>query len=406
MPGSSVHGLPTAGAESGPSTDPDRDTVAAVEATLTAWLHQRAQESVSLDPAFGHDLVHALVSFVTRGGKRLRACFAWWGWRAAGGTRQGERAHAALRVASALELLQALALMHDDVMDGSRMRRGTPALHVDFATRHRAAHLCGSADAFGVSSAILAGDLALVWAEDMLADAGLDPATRRRVRPLWRSMRTEMVAGQYLDLRAQAVADFSCGTALHIAALKSAAYTVERPLGIGVAMAGADSATQQHLGAAARDAGLAFQLRDDMDGVFGDPSRTGKPSGDDVREGKVTYLAAVTRQLAEKAGDHRAVDVLTRCLGDAALGPEGLRAFREAVTAVGGRAAVEQEIGTLVGQSLRALAGADILPLAKARLGHLIETAARVDHTRRVPEGPGHHASTPGVPHSATGTTV
>ncbi len=357
---------------------PDTDTAAAVEQVLAAWLHRRTAECRSLDRVFSEEVAEEVADFALRGGKRLRASFAWWGWRAGGGGGTGAEAQAALQVAASLELLQTLALIHDDVMDGSSLRRGSAAVHVRFASRHRAAAMRGGDEAFGVCGAVLAGDLALVWAEDMLAEAEIDAPGRERVRPLWRLMRTEMVAGQYLDLRAQGTADFAPSTALRVAALKSAAYTVERPLGIGAALAGASPETRRRLGAAARGAGLAFQLRDDVDGVFGDPAETGKPSGEDVREGKVTYLVALARRLAARAADRDALRQLDEHLGDADLAPDGLRTVREAVTRTGARAAVEERIGTLVRHSLEDLARAGIAPEPEARLCALVRAAARV----------------------------
>lgn len=257
---------------------PDSDSAGAVEAVLTTWLYGRLADAESLDPVFCDEVARPLAAFVLRGGKRLRASFAWWGWRAAGRPAEDPGARSALKVAASLELLQALTLIHDDVMDRSCLRRGAAAVHVDFAARHRSEGMRGDADHFGLAGAVLAGDLALVWAEDLLAEAQLDRAARQRIQPLWRAMRTEIVAGQYLDLRTQATVGFSPDQSLRVAALKTAAYTAQRPLGIGAALADADAATRRHLEAAARSAKIAFQLRDDLAGVFGDPAATGKPA--------------------------------------------------------------------------------------------------------------------------------
>jgi geranylgeranyl diphosphate synthase, type I len=358
--------------------NPDADSARAVEGLLTAWLYGRVAEAESLDRVFCEEVARPVADFVLRGGKRLRASFAWWGWRAAGGAGVGPSAHTALHVAASLELLQALALIHDDVMDRSDLRRGAAAVHVEFADRHRAEGMRGCADHFGVAGAVLAGDLALVWAEDLLAEARLDQASRERVRPLWRAMRTEMVAGQYLDLRAQATAELFPDHALRVAALKTAAYTVQRPLGIGAALAGATEETRRHLEAAACSAGIAFQLRDDLAGVFGDPAETGKPAGDDVREGKTTYLAAIAWQLAERTEDHQALHVLRNALGDPQLTPDGLADYRQAVIRLGARDAVSERIETLVMHSMIDLSRARLAPDAEHRLADLFRAATRV----------------------------
>lgn len=367
----------TGSGTTGAHPDPDTDTAAAVETALAAWLSHRTDQARSLDARFGDEVAESVAGFVLRGGRRLRAQCAWWGWRAGGGEADGEDAATALRVAASLELLQAMALIHDDVMDGSDLRRGAAAVHVEFTARHDGWGERGGSAAFGVSAAILAGDLALVWAEDMLSDAELDDAARERVKPLWRAMRTEMVAGQYLDLRSQGTADFAPATALRVAALKSAAYTVERPLGIGAALAGADRTTRRRLEAAARSAGLAFQLRDDLDGVFGDPAETGKPAGDDVREGKVTYLAAVARDLADRTGDGGTRRLLRDRLGDAGLTSEGLDDYRQAVTRVGARTAVEEHIDALLRDAFAEIFDAGLPAHAEERLVALLRAAAR-----------------------------
>lgn len=354
----------------------DGDVVAAVEGELTDWLAERVCEARLVDGEFGDEIAARLERFVTGGGKRLRSRFAWWGWRAADGAACGEQARAALRLAAALEVLQGMALIHDDVMDGSTLRRGVPAVHVDFAARHGAAGMRGSADRFGESAAVLTGDLALAWADDLVADTVLPAPVAREVRALWRAMRLEMVAGQYLDVRTQAAREVCAERALRVAYLKSAAYTVERPLGLGAALAGAPPAMRDDLESAARSVGLAFQLRDDVLGVFGDPDRTGKPSGDDVRDGKVTYLVAVAEDLARQSGDRAALGVLRTSSGDRDLTEEGLERYREVVTVLGALDAVEDKIDALVEESLLSLEKAAPAEPAHRELSRLVLAAA------------------------------
>jgi geranylgeranyl diphosphate synthase type I len=225
---------------------------------------------------------------VLGGGKRIRPTFAWWGWRGAGGDPDGPAVDAVLRAVSALELIQACALVHDDLMDASATRRGRPTVHVAFARRHAEAAWRGRPARFGAAAAILLGDLALVWADDMLRGAGLDADAAARAAAPWEAMRTEVLGGQYLDVFVQSTGDSSARAALQIDRYKTAAYTVERPLHLGAAIAGADPDLVTCYRRFGADIGVAFQLRDDLLGVFGAPAVTGKPAGDALREGKRT----------------------------------------------------------------------------------------------------------------------
>jgi geranylgeranyl diphosphate synthase type I len=265
--------------------------------------------------------VHATRDFVLDGGKRLRPAFAYWGWRGAG----GEDSDAAMAAAASLELLHACALVHDDVMDGSDTRRGQPAVHRRFAAMHRTERWHGDPDAFGHAAAILLGDMCLVWADLMLHTSGLPADALERGQHVFDTMRVELMAGQYLDVLEQARGSGTVERALRVARYKSAKYTIERPLHLGAALAGGD----EDLGAAYTAYGVplgeAFQLRDDVLGVFGDPSQTGKPAGDDLREGKSTVLVASALERATP-GQTAAVH---RLLGDPRLdGRESRRSAR------------------------------------------------------------------------------
>ncbi|MBQ0889793.1 polyprenyl synthetase family protein, partial [Streptomyces sp. RM72] len=259
MPGLPPMVAPPAGRVDDPFTAVDAAN--GVGTVLARVLDERLRHSRAVDPVFARELAGRLATLVERGGKRLRTAFAHCGWRAAGGS--GDAA-AVLRTGAALELLQACALVHDDVMDGSVRRRGAPALHVELARSHWAAARHGSAEDFGTSAAVLAGDLALAWADDLLTETALGTPHGRRLHEEWRAMRTEMVAGQYRDLHAQAARSSDVDEALSIATLKSALYTVARPLALGASLAGADEHLLDALRTAGRCAGLAFQLRDDL----------------------------------------------------------------------------------------------------------------------------------------------
>ncbi|WP_324789565.1 polyprenyl synthetase family protein [Streptomyces sp. H51] len=352
----------------------DADVTGAVRGVLAGLLAERVAAAEAVDPLFARDLAARVARFTEDGGKFTRSRLVWWAQRACAGSAP-PAPHAALRIGAALELIQTCALVHDDVMDAAPLRRGRPALHADVAAQYARAAGPGSSR-LGQAAAILAGDLALAWADDVVADTELTPDTARRVRELWSTMRMEMVAGQYLDAHGEATSARSLARAIRAACLKSALYSVERPLALGAALAGADPLTTRALCSAGRCVGLAFQLRDDVLDVFGDPRRTGKPAGGDLRTGKPTYLAAVARARAEAAGDRDALTVLRDTLGRADASDAELDAVREVFTATGARHTVEVKIGRLVAQGLRHLDAAPLEPHAGQRLTALLRSAA------------------------------
>lgn len=347
------------GAPTGPGAPADPGGVssaAAVDALLAEHLDGRLREARRVDAVFADEVASRVAAFVLSGGKRLRTAFVRCGWRAAGGTGD---AGTPLRIGAALELLQACALVHDDVMDESPVRRGAPAVHADFARMHRAGRLRGSAASWSANAAVLAGDLALAWADDLFTETALSSPYGERLHREWQAMRVEMAAGQYLDVRAQATGSSDPSQARHIATLKSALYTVERPLALGASLAGADARTMEALRSAGQCVGLAFQLRDDLLGAFGDPDVTGKPTGEDLRARKLTYLLAVAVGRATESGDTDALAVLGA--EGAPPGGEAVPRMRAALERTGARAAVEKEIAGLSASGLRhfASSGAD-----------------------------------------------
>ncbi|RDG35854.1 polyprenyl synthetase family protein [Streptomyces corynorhini] len=349
------------------------DAITHVEAVLGRVLDTRAREARRTDPVFARDVADRVTAFVRRGGKRLRTAFAWCGWRAAGGS--GDAA-AVLRTGAALELVQACALVQDDVMDGSPLRRGAPALHADLARMHRAVGMNGPPERFAASAAVLAGDLALVWADDLLTETALGSPHGARLYGEWRAMREEMVAGQYRDIHAQATGSSGVAEALAIAELKSALYTVARPLALGASLADADPYTLEALRAAGRCAGLAFQLRDDLLGAFGDPAVTGKPAGDDLSSRKLTYLLATALGLARADGDDEVTAVLTP--GGAARPGHSVTRLRAALERTGARTVVEAKIAELAADGLRHFGRTGAAPAVRREFAAMVERAAGI----------------------------
>jgi geranylgeranyl diphosphate synthase type I len=271
------------------------------------------------------------------GGKRLRPGFCFWGHLGAGGKDTDEL----VRAAAALEMFQAAAIIHDDVMDGSDTRRGRPAVHKRFEA------LTGSAR-FGAGAAILLGDLCLSWSDEMLVGSGLLTAPSRRV---FDNMRAELMAGQYLDLLEQVSGGGTVASALRVARYKSAKYTIVEPLHLGATTAGGGPEVLEAYTAYGLPLGIAFQLRDDVLGVFGDPARTGKPAGDDLREGKRTAMVAMALERASEAQ----ADLVRRRLGDPDLDADGVGELRDVLVSTGAVDEVERLIETSTDEALRAL---------------------------------------------------
>lgn len=309
-----------------------------------------------------------------RGGKRLRPAFAYWGYRAVTPDPHSAVDDDILRLFSALELLHACALVHDDVIDDSATRRGMPTAHVHFAEVHRRRGWRGSSDQFGRSAAILLGDLSLVWADDIVAGVDLPRDGQRRVQRVWSDIRTEVLGGQYLDIVAESSGAESIASAMNVNTYKTASYTVSRPLQLGAAAAADRPDVQALFHELGTDLGVAFQLRDDVLGVFGDPTVTGKPSGDDLRSGKRTVLLAEAVERADES-DPAAAKLLRTAVGTE-LTDAQVRELCGAIESVGALAAVEEHIGMLTRRALSVLNSAPINAPAKVGLTELARLAA------------------------------
>ncbi|MCF3963731.1 polyprenyl synthetase family protein [Streptomyces fuscigenes] len=305
------------------------------------------------------------------GGKRLRSVLCVYGWYAAG--RPPEPLETAIHAAASLELFQVFALVHDDVMDDSDTRRGQPSAHRALAAAYTDSGGPGArAEAHGMGAAVLLGDLALVWSDELLHTAGLKPRRLAEVLPLVSEMRSEVMYGQLLDLcttgrRPSGDVD----AALHVIRYKTAKYTMERPLQIGAALAGGSPEVLEACSAFGIPLGEAFQLRDDLLGVFGDPARTGKPTLDDLREGKATVLMAHAVRNASTAQ----LKLLRKRVGDPDLSEQQAVLVREILEDTGAREAVETMIEERRDVALRALDAAPFTREAAACLRDVARTA-------------------------------
>ncbi|GAB3387014.1 polyprenyl synthetase family protein [Humibacter soli] len=305
------------------------------------------------------------------GGKRFRALFCYWGFKAAHDARpvlETDRLDPVIGTAAALELFHAAALVHDDIIDRSDTRRGAPSAHRRFETLHRESGWDGSSAEFGTGAAVLLGDLLLGFSDDLLAEALADdvPSDRARgVRREFGRMRAEVIAGQYLDILEErswrtGAEEELLPRAERVIVYKSAKYSVQAPLVMGALLAGANLGQLDALRDFGLPLGIAFQLRDDLLGVYGDAAVTGKPSGDDLREGKRTVLVALARH-ALPSSARRVLDDL---LGDPELDDDQVRMLQSTIAASGATAEVERMIALNVDRALRALEGVDLADVA------------------------------------------
>jgi len=319
-----------------------------VERALFAFLEDRRRVLPDAE-----DLLIELERVAGSGGKRLRPAFCVWGYRAGGGTDDNSIA----RAAASLELLHTFAIIHDDVMDRSPFRRGSPATYRQLAT----GAFRRGADRFGVSAAILAGDLAMALAGELWWTAGFDGGALSDGARIYHAMRAEVIGGQYLDLLAAARGHATPEETRRISVLKSGRYTVERPLLIGAALAAAPDDVRDALAAFGAPLGEAFQLHDDLIGAFGDPNVTGKDADGDLREGKQTLLVALARKAATR--EQRAT--LDELLGAEDLTPVGAERLRAVLRDTGAVDEVRDTISSLLAQA-RAVLDTGVIPSGPA----------------------------------------
>jgi geranylgeranyl diphosphate synthase type I len=355
-----------------------------VQAGIDEFLDGRAPllESIASELAPFVDYSRELL----RGGKRFRALFCYWGWNAvsdqdAAGDPDDIRYRelpSVIRAATALEIFHAAALVHDDIMDNSDTRRGLPSAHKRFEAIHRDGSWTGSAEVFGRSGALLLGDLLLDWSDELfqrglreLSNVGAADAARRE----FDRMRTEVTVGQYLDILEeqswQTYPDAELLPRAHrVIVYKSAKYSVEAPLSIGATLGGGSLGQIAALREFGLPLGVAYQLRDDLLGVFGDSEVTGKPSGDDLREGKRTVLIAIARAKLPL----NARRLLDELLGDSALSGQQVSMLQASIRDSGAVEQVERIIDHNVKQAIAALSSAPISTTAREQLVRLTDT--------------------------------
>lgn len=335
-----------------------------VNEALTDFIQQRSTASAEISSALGllSEEAHALL----QGGKRVRAGFVYWGWQSVIAAREGADHTAGseidpgfpgiVSVAAAIELFHAAALVHDDIIDDSDTRRGRPSTHRAFEQLHRESEWVGDAERWSRSAAILLGDLLLNWADDLVLTTTRELEHGDAAHDVYRRMREEVTLGQFLDVLEEVAwirrdpAEL-LQNAQTVAIHKSAKYSVMEPLLLGATLAGASEEQLRALSGYGLPIGVAFQMRDDLLGVFGDPSVTGKPAGDDLREGKRTVLVEIARR--KLPANVRVL--LDELLGDDSLDTRQISMLQDAIRSSGAVERVEHMIERAVGQALESL---------------------------------------------------
>ena len=352
--------------------------LALIQQTLDEFCEKQRESFAAISPDLAPVIDNSKA--LMQGGKRFRALFAYYAWAgtlpvAAHSQTPQQLAlssEAMVSITSALEMFHAAALVHDDILDNSATRRGEPSVHKKFESLHTREGYAGTAERFGLGGAILSGDLLLSWSSEMFGHA-LENAPTREIghacRDEFAKMRTEVMAGQYLDVLEENAAltrpvSEAVWRANRVMLYKTAKYSLEAPMLIGAAFAGADEELLHAFSTFAVPLGLAFQLRDDVLGVFGDPAVTGKPVGDDLREGKRTVLVGLTRETLSTS----VAGVFDEMLSLRELDAEQIKFLQQTIVDSGALAKTERMIEDLADQSLEALGALEIAEPAKQAL--------------------------------------
>ena len=336
-----------------------------VESRLSEFLQDEQDRWSGLDSDLNTPLGE-LMRLVGAGGKRLRPAFCYLAFAGAGGDENSKQL---LDTQAALELLHASALLHDDIIDGSSTRRGEPTSHTRYIAKHAESKWAGEARRFGEGAVILIGDLAFVYADQLMT--GVNSITAK----VWNEMRIEVNIGQYLDLLGSAQRERDLAKAERVCRYKSGKYTVERPLHLGASLAAPEQADVllEQLSSFGLPLGDAFQMRDDVLGAFGDDATnlTGKPVGDDLREGKPTPLLAMAFERATVAQR----EVLDQ-VGALQISQQKISDIQQVIVETGALAALETKISSLVKQSTSKIAQSSLNKTAIDQLTELAEFVA------------------------------
>ncbi|TNF70859.1 MAG: polyprenyl synthetase family protein [Acidobacteria bacterium] len=334
-----------------------------LEDELRAWLAVKRAKATRVVPASG-ELTGVLSDYVFRGGKRLRPALLYYSYRSCGGTTD----ETVLPLAMAVELLHTYLLAHDDIMDRAEVRRGEPAVHLVFSDLHDSREWAGDSGHFGQSVAILLGDLAQAYSMELFVSTPADE-NWPELRQAFCSMVQEVIVGQYLEMTAGYREDLGEEELLRVLRMKSGRYSVEWPMHLGAILAGATAGIREGLCRYGSMMGEAFQLQDDLLGMFGDPERVGKPVGADLAEGKFTVLIHHALRQAPPAGR----ELLGAALGNPDLTPEEVSSAQQVIRETGAEEKVVQMIDERMGAAQAVLASLELEPEGKRFFEGLVE---------------------------------
>ncbi|MGB3562999.1 MAG: polyprenyl synthetase family protein [Thermoanaerobaculia bacterium] len=335
-----------------------------LENELSLWLAVKQAQAREIVPA-SEELTGVLADYVFRGGKRLRPALLYYSYRSCGGTSD----QTVLPLAMAVELLHTYLLAHDDIMDRAELRRGEPAVHLVFRDLHRSRDWAGDSDHFGQSVAILLGDLAQAYSMELFASTPADDENWPELRRAFSSMVQEVIVGQYLEMTAGYREDLGEEELLRVLRMKSGRYSVEWPMHLGAILAGAAADTREGLCRYGSLMGEAFQLQDDLLGMFGDPERVGKPVGEDLAEGKFTVL--IHHALRQAPAEGR--ELLATALGNPDLTPDEVSKAQEVIRETGAEEKVGQMIEERMGAAQAILESLELEPDGKRFFEGLVE---------------------------------
>lgn len=339
-----------------------------IEDVLSEFIKGKSEKLNKVD-LFLQPITKSLSEYILAGGKRFRPTFAYLGFLGAGGVTDPKIA----RACAALELVHVCALIHDDLMDRSDTRRNRPSIHREFQSHHHESKYLGNSGNYGESVAILLGDLSLSWSDELLFLSGIEQTQINKALPVFYEMREELMAGQYLDVLESVRGESSKNRSSKIAQLKSGKYSIERPLQFGASLAGANSVLLDDFSNFGLALGEAFQLRDDLLGVFGEPIVTGKPSGDDIREGKRTLLIALTLEMCNES-ERR---LLERSLGEKTLANSQITDIQELISRCGAKDECERLIAELFDKAMANLEKSACRVEVKELLGEMAKAATQ-----------------------------
>jgi geranylgeranyl diphosphate synthase type I len=337
-----------------------KQLAARVDVRLDEFLAAERDRWASFDNELAHP-IDEIRRLVLSGGKRLRPAFCHWGYVGAGG---GDNDQIDIDAGAAFELMHAFALFHDDVMDDAASRRGQPTTHTVAAEQHAENDWAGESRRYGEGVAILVGDLAFVYADQLLEEASIE-ASR-----IWNELRVELNIGQYLDILGGVSRTRDVVKSERICRYKSGKYTIERPLHLGAVLAAPERADEllPHLSNYGLPLGDAFQMRDDVMGAFGDEAVTGKPVGGDLIEGKPTPLLARATRRADDAQRQ-----VLELVGDPDLDGDTIAKIQQVMIDTGGLDELEAHISALTEAAVTSLDAAPITQVAKTELTSLAE---------------------------------